>query len=151
MALQVNPQNQVYRHADVRQMPVPSDQGMFSMGVQGGSSTIQSDSYSGSDSSTANTALTAVQQSRGAALLTQQLETYLITLQQSSDDVNQRNERIAVNIMQTGPCAMTATMVESARAKAKRHYAKVLDFASDTITCHFGLLHCLQTHPLSLQ
>ena len=35
MVLQVSPQNQIFRQ-DVRQMPAASDQGMLSMGAQGG-------------------------------------------------------------------------------------------------------------------
>ncbi len=50
---------------------------MLSVGAQGGSFNFQSDRYSGSDSSTANT---AVQRSSGAALLTQQLGNYLQTI-----------------------------------------------------------------------
>ncbi len=119
----------MFRHVDVRQMPAPSDQGILSVGVQGGSSNLQSDRCSGSDSSTANS---AVQPSRGAALLTYLLENYLQTSQQSQDDCTQRNERNAIRVMLTGPCAMRATKAESARERVERHYSKVVHLASDT-------------------
>jgi len=102
---------------------------MLSVGVQGVSSNLQSDRYSGSDSSTANS---AVQQSRGATLLTQQLECYLTTSPQLLDEGTQHDDKKAVSVVQTRPCAMTAIKVESERAKAERHYAQVLDLVTDT-------------------
>jgi len=56
MVLQVAPQSQIFRQVD-RQYPAPSDQGMLSIGAQGGTSNQQSDRYSGSDSSVANMAI----------------------------------------------------------------------------------------------
>ena len=55
MVLQVAPQSQIFRQVD-RQFTAPSDQGMLSIGAQGGTSNQQSDRYSRSDSSVANTA-----------------------------------------------------------------------------------------------
>jgi hypothetical protein len=62
--LQASPPKQVFRQIDVRPMPGASDQGMLSMGAQGGTSIHQVYSYSGAESSTANTAV----QPRGAEL-----------------------------------------------------------------------------------
>ncbi len=55
-----------------RQPFLPSDQSILNNGAQGGSSYLQSDHHSGSDSALANMA-TQHQPSRGAAHLTQQL------------------------------------------------------------------------------
>jgi hypothetical protein len=68
----VSPQSQSFDTwimVDTRQKPNVSDQGMMSIGAQPGNSAQQSDRYSGSESSSANTAV-RVQPSRGAVLLT---------------------------------------------------------------------------------
>ena len=61
MVLQVSPQNQIFRSVDLRQMP--SEQGMLSIGAQGGPTSQGPDQYAGAKSSTANT---AVRQPTGA-------------------------------------------------------------------------------------
>jgi hypothetical protein len=62
MVVQVSPQNQVFRQNGFRLMP--SEQGMLSIGTQKRNAMQSSAPYSGTESTTANT---AVQQSRGAA------------------------------------------------------------------------------------
>ena len=57
MVLQVSPQSQIFRNVDTRQMPSVSEQGMMSIGAQAGNLTQSPDRYSGSDSSSANTAV----------------------------------------------------------------------------------------------
>ncbi len=71
-----SPQNQSLRQTD-RQSLLPSNQGMLSIGAQGGTSNPQSDRHSESEPF-ANMALQH-QPSRGAIHLTQQLGSYLIT------------------------------------------------------------------------
>jgi hypothetical protein len=53
MVVQVSPQNQVFRQIDFRLMP--SEQGMLSIGTQGGNAMQSSDRYSGTESTTAHT------------------------------------------------------------------------------------------------
>ena len=80
VVVQVAPQSQFFRQVE-RQLPPPSDQGMLSIGTQGGTSIQHPDRYSGSDSSSANTAIQ--QQATSGAQLTQQLGNYMITSPQA--------------------------------------------------------------------
>jgi hypothetical protein len=78
VVLQVSPQNQIFRNVDIYiyiPMTVPSDQGIISMGAQGGASIQEAERYSATYSSTANT---AVQKPRGADLLAPFLGNYLV-------------------------------------------------------------------------
>jgi hypothetical protein len=70
MMMQGSPQSQPVRSD--RQYPAPSDQGMLPIGAPGGNATQSTDRarFSGSETSSANTALQQ-QLSRGADLLTQ--------------------------------------------------------------------------------
>lgn len=80
VVVQVAPQSQFFRQVE-RQLPPPSDQGRLSIGTQGGTSIQHPDRYSGSDSSSANTAIQ--QQATRGAQLTQQLGNYMITSPQA--------------------------------------------------------------------
>jgi hypothetical protein len=111
MVLQVSPQSQIFRQVDARQMPNVSEQGMMSIGAQPGNSAQQSDRYSGSESSSANTAVRA-QPSRGAALLTQSMRNYLCTSPYSQSDAEQHgNQHTVVNHGTYFATAMTAVTV----------------------------------------
>jgi hypothetical protein len=102
MVLQVAPQSQNFRQVD-RQFPAPSDQGMLSIGAKGGTSNQQSDRYSGSDSSVANTSIQ--QLSGGAAILTRSLGNYLVT--------SPNNAMSAIRTDMPRHSAMTATIVRN--------------------------------------
>ena len=111
MVLQVSPQSQIFRQVDTRQMQNVSEQGMMSIGAQAGNSAQQSDRYSGSDLSSANTAV-RVQQSRGAALLMQNMGNYLSPSPYSQSEGQQRgNQDTFVNHGAHFANAMTAISV----------------------------------------
>ncbi len=76
MVLQVSPQSQIFPNVAAHQMPNAKEQGIMSIVAEIGSSAAsaqQSGRYSGSESSSANTAI-RVQPSRGASLLTQSMK-----------------------------------------------------------------------------
>ncbi len=77
MMMQGSPQSQSV--LSDRQFPAPSDQGRLPLGALGGNPTQSTDSdrFSGSETSSANTAIKQ-QSSRGADLLTQSLGNYPI-------------------------------------------------------------------------
>jgi hypothetical protein len=102
----VSPQSQIFRQ-DVRQMPAASDQGMLSMGAQGGNSIQQVERYSGAESSTANN---AVRKPQGAEILAPFLGNYLLTSQQSQSNAM---NAIVIN-PQSSYQAMTGIIVKSA-------------------------------------
>ncbi len=85
-------------------MPAASDQGMLSLGAQGGNSIQQVERFSGAESSTANT---AVRKSQGAELLAPLLGNYLLTSQQSQSNAM---NAIVIN-PQSSYQAMTGTIV----------------------------------------
>ena len=124
LVLQVSPQNQIFRQADIRQMPAASDQGMLSIGVQGGTSN-QQDRFSGADSLTANT---AVQKPRGAELLAPFLGNYLTSSQQS--------QGIAMNAIVINPQnsyqAMTGKIVFTSAQTMNSDYEHVFTLATKT-------------------
>ena len=95
MMLQVSPQSHIFRQVDARQMPNVSEQGMMSVGAQGGNVAQQSDRYPRSDSSSANTAV-RVQQSRGAAMLMQSMGNYLSQTYHSQSEEQQRGTQDSV-------------------------------------------------------
>jgi hypothetical protein len=80
VVVQVSPQSQFFRQVE-RQLPPASDQGMLSIGTQGGTWIQHPDRYSGSDWSSAKTAIQ--QQPTRGTLLTQQLGNYIITSPQA--------------------------------------------------------------------
>jgi hypothetical protein len=89
---------------------------MLSIGAQGGTSNQQSDRYSGSDSSAANT---AIQQSYcGAAILTRSLGNYLVT--------SPNNAMSAIRTDMPRHSAMTATIVRN------KQRVDILDMATST-------------------
>jgi hypothetical protein len=125
MVLQVSPQSQIFRQTDMRQMPAASDQGMLSMGVQGGSSIQQGDRFSGAESSTANT---AVLKPRGAELLAPFLGNYLTTSQQSQSNAM---NAIVIN-PQNSYQAMTGTIVSISAQAVVSDYEHVFTIATKT-------------------
>ena len=135
MVLQVSPQNQIFRQVDMRQMPAASDQGMLSMGAQGGASIQQVDRYSGADSSTANT---AVQKPRGAELLAPFLGNYLLTTPRAQ---NNAINAIVVN-HQSSYQAMTGTIVNKSTRTVTSGSEDV--FAMAITTCQQFPLWILQ-------
>ncbi len=114
MVLQVAPQIQIFRQVD-RQFPAPSDQGKLSIGAQGGTSNQQSDRYSGSDSTVANT---AIQQPSGA-ISTRSLGNYLVT--------SPHNAMSAIHTDMPRHFAMTATIARN------KQVVDILDMATSTI------------------
>jgi hypothetical protein len=120
MVLQVAPQSQIFRQVD-RQFPAPSDQGMLSIGAQGGTSNQQSERYSGSDSSVTNTAIQ--QPSGGAAILTRSLGNYLVT---SHLVTSPNNAMSAIRTDMPRRSAMTATIVQN------KQRVDILDTATST-------------------
>ncbi len=109
------PQSQIFRQVD-RHVPSPSDQGMLSIGAQGGTSNQQSDRYSGSDPSVAKTAIQPP--SGGAAILTRSLGNYLVT--------SPNNAMSAICADMPRHSALTATMVRN------KQRVDILDIATST-------------------
>ncbi len=89
-----------------------SEQGMMNIGAQAGNSTQSPDRYSGSDSSSANTAVRGqpLHGLHGAALLTQSLGNYLTPLPYSQGEGQQRGGQNVV-VHQGSHFAMTAVTV----------------------------------------
>ena len=110
MVVQVSPQNQIFRSVDLRQMP--SEQGMLSIGVQGGTTSQITDRYAVAESSTANT---AVRQPTGADQLRQLMSSNYMQIRpsgaMSAIVVNPKNEYVAKTA--TIACAPAAASNET--------------------------------------